>query len=66
MSATISLFREPAKPALADAPVKIECQHYWVIETPNGSVSVGVCKFCREERHFNNSAERYVIKKRGG
>ena len=22
------------------------CTHYWVYETPNGPVSVGVCKYC--------------------
>jgi len=28
--------------------------HWWVIETPNGKVSVGVCKYCGEERGFYN------------
>ncbi|MDO8568885.1 MAG: hypothetical protein Q7R57_09265 [Dehalococcoidales bacterium] len=41
-----------------------KCCHYWVIESPNGYNSRGVCKLCGEERIFNNSAERYLIKKR--
>ena len=31
------------------------CCHHWVIETPNGPVSRGECKYCHEERAFRNS-----------
>ena len=31
------------------------CPHHWVIETPEGPVSIGKCKLCGEEREFNNS-----------
>lgn len=48
-----------------DGGVRAKCCHYWVIETPNGSNSRGICKFCKEERLFNNSVDRYFIKKRG-
>lgn len=66
MSGLVGVLREPARATSSEVNLKAECcQHYWVIETPNGSVSRGVCKFCKEERHFNNSAERYVIRKRG-
>lgn len=56
----------PAKGELAGCVVEEtpKCCHHWVIESPNGSSSRGVCKFCGEERIFNNSAERYLIKKR--
>ncbi|HEY5475336.1 MAG TPA: hypothetical protein VIK11_01360 [Tepidiformaceae bacterium] len=33
------------------------CQHHWVIETPNGSVSNGRCKRCGVLRDFRNSSE---------
>lgn len=31
------------------------CCHHWLIETPNGPISRGVCKFCSEIREFHNS-----------
>ena len=33
------------------------CQHHWVIDTPAGPVSRGVCRLCGEEREFNNFLE---------
>ncbi|MBI2936260.1 MAG: hypothetical protein HYY31_05585 [Chloroflexi bacterium] len=30
------------------------CRHYWVIETPTGPVSEGICKLCGEQRKFKN------------
>ena len=30
------------------------CVHYWVIESANGPVSLGVCQKCQERRHFHN------------
>lgn len=30
------------------------CRHYWVIETPNGPVSRGVCRYCEAVRDFKN------------
>ncbi len=35
----------------------VVCSHHWVIQTPDGPVSIGRCKVCGEEREFNNSAE---------
>ena len=32
-----------------------ECRHHWVIESPNGPMSLGVCKLCGTEREFRNS-----------
>ena len=31
-----------------------KCAHYWIIEPPAGSVSLGVCRVCQEVREFNN------------
>jgi hypothetical protein len=33
------------------------CKHHWVIEPPNGAVSMGKCKSCGEEQEFRNSFE---------
>jgi hypothetical protein len=30
------------------------CQHYWLIERPQGPTSKGVCRLCSEERDFPN------------
>lgn len=32
-----------------------ECKHFWVIESPSGPISGGVCKNCGEAREFRNS-----------
>jgi hypothetical protein len=40
---------------IAERPkVKVECSHHWVIESPNGPTSRGVCKYCGAEREFWN------------
>lgn len=31
-----------------------KCCHYWIIETPNGPTSRGVCKFCGAVKEFDN------------
>jgi len=31
------------------------CKHHWVIDSPNGPTSVGVCKICGEKSDFRNS-----------
>ena len=33
------------------------CQHVWVIDTPNGPSSKGVCTICAEEKQFQNYIE---------
>jgi hypothetical protein len=39
--------------ATEDEPV---CRHHWVIESPHGATSHGICKICGEGREFQNSA----------
>ena len=34
-----------------------KCAHYWIIEPPAGSVSLGVCQVCQEVKEFNNSID---------
>ena len=36
------------------AGVNGKCQHYWVIESPDGPTSIGVCKHCGVVREFDN------------
>jgi len=30
------------------------CKHHWIIETPHGGISRGICKFCGEIKDFEN------------
>ncbi len=34
-----------------------ECVHHWMIESPNGPVSMGTCKVCGERSEFKNSIQ---------
>ena len=33
------------------------CTHHWLLATPNGETSRGVCKLCGAVRHFKNSED---------
>ncbi len=33
------------------------CRHHWVIDSPAGPVSNGICRLCGEVREFRNSLE---------
>jgi hypothetical protein len=35
---------------------RVECHHYWIIESPDGPTSRGVCEYCGAEKEFDNSA----------
>ncbi|MDD4859707.1 MAG: hypothetical protein PHR56_05830 [Dehalococcoidales bacterium] len=49
--------------AISTVPKTVNgCCHYWLIESPNGSQSRGVCKFCNEEREFDNLLYHYSPK----
>ena len=32
-----------------------ECVHFWIIDTPSGPTSQGVCKLCGKNQLFRNS-----------
>ncbi len=40
-----------------ESVVDSDCQHYWVIEQPNGPTSNGRCKVCGTIREFKNSIQ---------
>jgi len=33
----------------------VKCVHYWKLPRPNGPISIGRCKKCKETKSFNNS-----------
>ena len=37
-----------------------KCVHHWMIETPNGRESRGVCRNCGRKRAFANSTENVM------
>jgi hypothetical protein len=38
------------------------CCHHWIIETPAGPTSKGVCKLCGAEKEFDNFPENVWLK----
>ena len=36
------------------------CRHHWMIETPHGATSRGVCKRCGARKRFPNAAEDVI------
>jgi len=46
-----------------DTPLEVieeeesDCSHHWVIESPNGPTSNGICKVCGVVREFKNSIQ---------
>lgn len=44
---------EPAPPEGA-MEHQLPCRHHWVIETPHGPLSRGVCRLCGVVREFKN------------
>jgi hypothetical protein len=39
-----------------EAPSTPQCRHHWIIETPHGATSWGVCKVCGAKKEFPNAA----------
>lgn len=54
MAKTIEREAPTTETPIPEAPV---CIHRWVIETPNGETSKGVCRYCGAEKEFPNAAE---------
>ena len=40
--------------ALKEPCYRGRCRHYWIIETPIGRTSQGICKLCGITREFEN------------
>ncbi len=41
-------------------PAPAACVHHWIIESPNGRTSAGVCKRCGDTRDFANATENVM------
>ncbi|OGD95324.1 hypothetical protein A3F02_02265 [Candidatus Curtissbacteria bacterium RIFCSPHIGHO2_12_FULL_38_9b] len=39
---------------IEDAADGKNCQHYWKIESPQGEMSLGICKHCKAQNLFRN------------
>lgn len=50
----------------SSAPTASGCTHQWMIEPPNGPMSIGVCLLCRESKEFRNSSEDSIWDKNEG
>lgn len=43
------------KATISEGPVvQQKCRHYWIVESPAGPASKGVCKFCGARKEFRN------------
>jgi hypothetical protein len=38
------------------ATKQARCRHHWLIESPQGPTSMGMCKLCGAQKEFSNSA----------
>jgi hypothetical protein len=36
------------------------CRHHWLIESPRGPTSMGICKLCGAQKEFRNSASDFL------
>ncbi len=46
--------RNKVKVVPKEPVAKGTCRHYWIVESPNGPASRGVCKLCNAEKEFEN------------
>jgi len=40
----------------SEATAETQCRHHWLIESPHGATSMGICKLCGAQKEFRNSA----------
>jgi hypothetical protein len=52
---------EVALPEQTPNSVTDECPHHWMIETPNGETSTGLCKRCGTTKAFLNYSQRKIL-----
>lgn len=51
---------EVAVSTLDQAATEPTCRHHWLIESPHGATSMGICKLCRSQKEFRNSAGDFL------
>ena len=42
------------------ATKQARCRHHWLIESPQGRTSMGMCKLCGAQKEFSNSATDFL------
>ena len=57
MEVSVEVESQDAKTFSTEVLEAPSCQHVWVIDTPNGPSSKGVCAICTEEKEFQNYIE---------
>jgi hypothetical protein len=61
------LKERPKEEVLREDFSENKCQHFWDIESANGPSSLGVCRFCGEEKEFLNAFPDFnPLKRRNG
>ena len=38
----------------SEAAAETQCQHHWLIESPHGATSMGICRLCGAQKEFHN------------
>jgi hypothetical protein len=44
-----------------ESTAEAQCVHHWVIDSPAGSTSTGVCRICGERRLFSNYVSDFIF-----
>lgn len=44
----------------SEATTETQCRHHWLIESPHGATSMGMCKLCGAQKEFRNSAQDFL------
>lgn len=44
----------------SEAAGETQCRHHWLIESPHGATSMGICKLCGAQKEFRNSAHGWL------
>jgi len=45
----------------SQSTAEAQCVHHWVIDSPAGSTSTGVCRVCGERRVFSNYVSDFIF-----
>ena len=51
---------EVAVSTLDEVAAQPTCRHHWLIESPHGATSMGICKLCGAQKEFRNSAGDFL------
>jgi hypothetical protein len=43
-----------------EGATEARCTHHWLIESPQGPTSMGICKLCGSQKEFRNSGSDFL------